>query len=146
MTEAQKTAIMVSAGKYGDYVAVLDSGKCTVFDFTTGSADGFYPLCKELLARGVTRADYVLAAEPSSRHLQSIIRVCSYFDIDDIYAPADIADGLSAFCGKSVIKTDGAAEKYKNALLEKDGGELFLSVGDAAYVSGLKDKNVMVIL
>ncbi len=142
LTEAKKTAIMVSAGKYGDYAAVLDSGKCTVFDFTTGSADGFYPLCKELLAHGVTRADYVLAAEPSSRHLQSVIRVCSYFDIDDIYVPADIADGLSAFCGKNVIKTDGAVQKYKNALLEKDGGELFLSVGDAAYVSGLKDKNV----
>ena len=143
LTEARKTAIMVSVGKFGVYAAVLDSGKCTVFDFTAGSADGFYPLCEELLSHGITRADYVLAAEPGSRHLQSVIRVCTYFDIDDIYAPPDAADGLSAFCGKSVIKTDGAEQKYKNASLIKADGALLLSVGDAAYIDRADDGNAV---
>lgn len=106
LTEAQKTVIMVSEGKYGDYAAVLDHGKCTVYDFTSGGIDGFYPLCQKLLSRGVTRADYVLLSDPSSRHLQSVIRVCEYFDISEIYAPQEIADDLSLFCGREVTAAD----------------------------------------
>ena len=133
LTEARRTAIIVSAGKYGDYAAVLEHGKCTVFDFTSGSADGFYPLCEKLLSLGITRADYVLAAEPASRHLQSVIRVCSYFDIDNIYAPSGIADELSEFCGKDVIKTDGLTQNYGGATFAVLKNARIIYVGDAVY-------------
>lgn len=139
LTEAKKTAIMVSAGRNGDFAATLDHGKCTVFDFTSGGTDGFYPLCRELLKRGITRADYVLAAEPDSRHLQSVIGICSYFDIENIYAPSDIADELSAFCGKEVIKTDGFLQKYGNAELTVLYGARFVSIGNAVYCDGYTD-------
>lgn len=141
LTEAQKTAIIVSPGKYGDCAAVLEHGKCTVFDFTSGDSDGFYQLFEKLLSLGITRADYVLAAKPDSRHLQSVIRICSYFDIDKIYAPSEIANDLSAFCDREVIKTDGLAQKYKNASLISDDKTLLLSVGDAVYINGFKGKN-----
>ena len=139
LTEANKTAIIVSKGKYGDYAAVLDRGKCTVFDFTSGSADGFYPLCEKLLSLGVTRADYVLAAEPQSRHLQSVIRVCTYFDIDNIYAPEEFADELSPFCGKDVIKTAGITQKYGKATLTAADETRFVSIGDIVYFDCLTE-------
>lgn len=115
LTVTNKTVIIVSAGKYGDYAAVLDYGKCTVFDFTSGGTDGFYPLCRKLLFLGITKADYALAAKPESRHLQSVIQICSYFDIENIYAPSDIADDLANFCGKTVIVTEDGAQKYTEA-------------------------------
>ena len=139
LTESKKTAIIVSSGKYGDYAAVLDHGKCTVFDFTSGGADGFYPLTRKLLELGVTRADYVLAAKPASRHLQSVIRVCDYFDIDKIYAPSEISDELSAFCKKTVTEADDIEQNYKNASLLKTEDTLVLAVGDCAYVCGMTD-------
>ena len=139
LTESKKTAIIVSKGKFGDYAAVLDCGKCTVFDFTSGGADGFYPLTQKLLELGVTRADYVLAAEPESRHLQSAVRVFSYFDTEKVYAPSGIADTLSAFCGKPVIEADAVEQKYKNASLIKTGKALILTVGRAAYITGITD-------
>lgn len=140
LTKGRKTAIMVSTGKYGDYTAVLDHGKCTVFDFTSGSADGFYPLCEKLLSLGITRADYVLASEPQSRHLQSVIRVCAYFDIENIYAPADIAEELSKFCGKDVTAAGDTAQKYGRASLVTEENARYLSIANAIYCDGMTDK------
>ncbi|MBO4421844.1 MAG: ComEC/Rec2 family competence protein, partial [Clostridia bacterium] len=133
LTTAKKTVIIVSAGRRGDLVAALDGGRCTIFDFTSGYADGFYPLCRKLLEFGVTHADLVSASDVTARHIQSAARMCRYFDIDAIYFPKEAAETAAAFCGREVRERDGDESGYGGVSLVRLYGKYYMSVKDAVY-------------
>ncbi len=123
LTYAQKTVIMVSRGNRGDYIAVTSGGECTVFDLTTGGVDGFYALSSKLLSVGVVGADYVLPKDASARHIQSLVRNGSSFDINGIYAPPNAAGYAKTLSGRDVKETDGDYYKQFENIITFDGFE-----------------------
>jgi competence protein ComEC len=139
LTYNKKAVIIVSPGKYGDYVAVTEGGNCTVFDCTSGAVDGFYPLSQKLLSLGVTHADYVIVSDPSARHVQSLVRACSYFDIDGIYTPSEVKELSELLCKRSVTANDEISQTYGKATVTALTGMRFISVSDGVYCFGEDD-------
>ena len=133
LTYNKNTVIIVSPGKNGDYVAVTADGKCTVFDCTTGSIDGFYPLTEKLLTLGITRADFVITSEPSARHVQSLVRACSYFDIDRVYVPSEISELTALLCKREVAAYDDITAEFGIATVTRLTGARYVSAGGGVY-------------
>ncbi len=136
LTYDKKSVIIVSPGKNGDFVAVTEGGKCTVFDCTSGGTDGFYPLTEKLLSFGVTHADYVIVSEPSARHVQGLVRACSYFDLDGIYVPPSVLELSNSLCGRDAEAADGITQSYGSSAVTKLTGARFISLYGAVYCFG----------
>ena len=136
LTYNKNTVIIVSPGKSGDYVAVTEGGKCTVFDCTEGSIDGFYPLTEKLLSLGITRADFVIVSKPSARHVQSLVRACSYFDIDRVYTSSEISELAALLCIREVIPYDDITAEFGYAAVTVLTGARYVSAGSGVYCFG----------
>lgn len=133
LTARQKTAIIISPGKKGDYAAIIKDGECTVFDFTDGSPDGFYPLCGKLLSLGYTRAALVCAGEPDAGSMQNALYLCTRFDFDEIRAPEKLCPYLSDMSGISVSPYGENGDEIGGAKLTIIGGSRFVSTDGAVF-------------
>ena len=130
LTFSAETVIIVSAGKYGDTVAVCERGRATVFDMTPGGSDGYYRLCEALLRYGVTHADYVLCSGSGGRQLQQLVTVCGGFDIRDVYVPADMTETARLLLHGNAL---AAKDVYGSVTVKEDDG-VYLLIKDAVYV------------